>query len=367
MKKVQSIAAFVRRTLLVACLAALVQPLSAQEPVKLKIGVFDRPPFAFRNEKGQWTGLGIQLWEQIARELDLSYEYIETPLDEVLPHMVRGELDLAIGELAVSASRERLVNFTQPYFSASLAVAVSPEATKPKWDDFLTEFLQHGVVKVLLIMMGTLLVFSFILWLAERRTNKAHFGGKPIHGFGSALWFAAVTMTTVGYGDKTPQTAAGRFLAFLWMFFGILLVGAFTGAVASSLTVSRLNASIDRPSDLVHYHNGVLEGSLAQELLTGLGLPAERFGNVQDGLQALQKKEITAFLGNAASLRYYAHLRHEGQFQIIPLPTTALSFAIAIRPDLPQENEIDVALIDAITRSTWPREVEHWMGTTTQK
>ncbi len=55
---------------------------------------------------------------------------------------------------------------------------------------------------------------------------------------GSALWFAAVTMTTVGYGDKTPQTPLGRFLAFLWMFFGILLVSAFTGAFASSLTVS---------------------------------------------------------------------------------------------------------------------------------
>ncbi len=58
----------------------------------------------------------------------------------------------------------------------------------------------------------------------------AHFGGKPIHGFGSALWFAAVTMTTVGYGDKTPQTPLGRGLAFIWMFLGIVLVSAFTGS-----------------------------------------------------------------------------------------------------------------------------------------
>lgn len=54
-----------------------------------------------------------------------------------------------------------------------------------------------------------------------------------IKTFGDALWWAATTVTTVGYGDRYPVTTQGRFIAVALMVVGIALVGAITASVAA--------------------------------------------------------------------------------------------------------------------------------------
>jgi voltage-gated potassium channel len=54
-----------------------------------------------------------------------------------------------------------------------------------------------------------------------------------INGFDNALWWAIVTVTTVGYGDVVPETTTGRLIAS-----GLMLVGVSAIPIASSLVVS---------------------------------------------------------------------------------------------------------------------------------
>ena len=57
--------------------------------------------------------------------------------------------------------------------------------------------------------------------------------GANITTFGDALWSAATTVTTVGYGDRYPVTTEGRFMAVALMVVGIAMVGAVTASVAA--------------------------------------------------------------------------------------------------------------------------------------
>ncbi|HYI10126.1 MAG TPA: ion transporter [Thermoanaerobaculia bacterium] len=64
----------------------------------------------------------------------------------------------------------------------------------------------------------------------------------PAHGFHdipTSMYWAIVTLTTVGYGDLSPQTPLGKLLASVVMILGYAIIAVPTGIVTSELTAAR--------------------------------------------------------------------------------------------------------------------------------
>ena len=81
------------------------------------------------------------------------------------------------------------------------------------------------------VLLGVLVMIGVCAALEFGFEHQAH--NATIHSFGDALWWAIVTVTTVGYGDKYPVTAGGRGVAVALMLMGIGLIGVLTATVAS--------------------------------------------------------------------------------------------------------------------------------------
>ena len=86
----------------------------------------------------------------------------------------------------------------------------------------------HSLFRVLIAAAATLFLGAWLVLLFEEN-NK----GSNIHSYSNALWWAIVTVTTVGYGDRFPMTGAGRTVAVILMLVGIGLIGVLTATVAS--------------------------------------------------------------------------------------------------------------------------------------
>ncbi|XP_020602243.1 uncharacterized protein LOC110041304 [Orbicella faveolata] len=100
-------------------------------------------------------------------------------------------------------------------------------------------------------------ISGIIIWFLDHRANSGNFPQSFWRGTLEGLWWAIVTMTTVGYGDKTPKSFLGRVYASLWMFTGMLLTTSFTAQIASVITADGL-----RPLDEEFGYNiGVPYGS----------------------------------------------------------------------------------------------------------
>ncbi|NBB70759.1 MAG: transporter substrate-binding domain-containing protein, partial [Alphaproteobacteria bacterium] len=234
---------------------------AADEREPLRVGTTAAPPFAMPNEAGDWHGLGIDLWRELAAALDIDFVIEERPFAELLPAVEAGELDAAVAAITVTAAREERVDFTHPFHTTGLAVAVSQQAPGGHWWRVVQRLASAQFLYVVAALALVLFVAGFLVWLFERRRNPEMFGGPPTTGLGSAFWWSAVTMTTVGYGDKAPQTTGGRAVALVWMFVSIIILSSFTAAITSSLTLSQLGHDLRDVSDLRRAHVGTVAGS----------------------------------------------------------------------------------------------------------
>jgi voltage-gated potassium channel len=90
---------------------------------------------------------------------------------------------------------------------------------------------RHEFALILGMLLVTILVAGSMLYLAEGEAQPDKFGSIP-----RAMWWAIVTLTTVGYGDAFPITPLGKFLAGGIAIMGVMLIALPTGLFAASFT-----------------------------------------------------------------------------------------------------------------------------------
>lgn len=94
---------------------------------------------------------------------------------------------------------------------------------------FLFRNKMHGTFTLVSLVSILLVIFGAVAMLQLEKGMP----GSNIHNATEAIWWAFVTITTVGYGDYYPVTFEGRIVAAVLMTGGVGLFGAFTGFVAS--------------------------------------------------------------------------------------------------------------------------------------
>ncbi len=118
-----------------------------------------------------------------------------------------------------------LLPLLRPLRMVEIYQVIQRNRQRPKLSLYGRVIAYAGTTAVLLGFSGALAVYQ-----QERGAP-----GATIHTFGDAVWWTCSTLTTVGYGDVTPVTAAGRALAVVLMLLGLALLGAVTGSFSSWL------------------------------------------------------------------------------------------------------------------------------------
>lgn len=328
---------------------------------RLKVAVFERPPYSYKDKSGIWTGLSIELWEQISSRLGIPYDYVESPITEVYNKLHSGECDLS-PVIAISGEMADRVEFTEPYLFSHGAVVTPRKSFLNIIANFYSHVWSKEVALILLSMIIGMVLFSVALVLVERKHTQGHFTGPSLKGVGSALWFSAVTMTTVGYGDKTPLSVMGRIITFFWMLVGVLLIALFTGTVASSITMEQIQSGIAHFDDLSRFHVGCNAGSRSDMLLASRGIPAFRYDTPKQGLEGFSNHQIDAFVGDSISLDYWINHGYQGKFRLTLIPASEMIYAFATRPALPQLAAINRELLKITLAPDWRAHAEKWTG-----
>jgi polar amino acid transport system substrate-binding protein len=335
---------------------------------KLIVGVAVGPPFDIRQADGSWSGISVELWRQIAKELNLDYEFRETNLSGTFFGLAQGWLDVSVGPLTITAPREEVCDFTHAYFRSSLAVAV-PASHLPWSMRYLAAIFDFGLWwAVFRIVFGLLVFMAFVallVWFCERRANPSQFGGsgRALGGLGSALWWSVSTMTSVGCADVSPRTVKGRVIAVVWMFGSIVLISTFTATMASILTTERLSQRtvIHGLDDLRQIRIGTFADSATAQYLDANHIDYQAME--RDKLfKALAKGKIQAVLYDEPFLRYVVRTQYPDQFTVLPLHLDPQLYAFAVRENSALREPINRVLLRKIHEPAWRDILYRYLG-----
>lgn len=328
----------------------------------LRVGLHQVPPYVVMTKDGQWSGLGVQLWKQIAEARGWKYEWVPLPYEELLTALASKELDVVVGELLVNSKDEEVIDFSQPFLTTSLGVTVSDRHFDPGWLNILLFAFDWTFLKLFLGMLPVLIIASLVVWHFERKRNAAEFGGRPQHGLGSAFWFITVTMTTTGYGDKAPITAMGRLVTIVWMFVSLFLMTAFTASVASTVATVRSNTQVASAADLQNFTNGVLHGSLAETVLAEIGAPVLLFEDLQPALDALRAAKVQTVVADSTVIHFLIKQNPEDDFRVLPIQLVSSRVAMGLQQESPLREAINVGLLQVITSPAWQKVLQTYLG-----
>jgi len=286
-------------------------------------------PFIITDNQ-QPEGISIWLWERIANNLEVDYKLVEMPFREILKGLEEGTVDVSINPLTVTSDRSKKMNFTYPFYASNATVAIKKTTTVQQFFRFLGTFLSMNFLSGFIGLMFIIFFFGVIAWLFERKHNPEHFrpGWK---GIWDGLWWSVVTMTTVGYGDKSPKSTGGKMVALVWMFSGLLFISGLTASVASSLTINQLSWNNNSINDFKDRSSGTIqstgtENHLKQHFFKNI-VP---FEGLTEGLDALKNNEIEAFLYDEPILKYrIANEERYHSLEVLPIRFDLQFYAFA--------------------------------------
>ena len=127
---------------LAACVAAA-EARSLDEIIKagvLRIGVNPNfPPNSSYNDKNELEGFDIDVGNKIAESMKLKAEFVPTETPQRVPFIVSDKIDISLGALTRSAERAKLIDFTVPLHTESMAVLTTDKVAATKWTELDTD------------------------------------------------------------------------------------------------------------------------------------------------------------------------------------------------------------------------------------
>lgn len=293
-------------------------------------------------QENEYSGFSIEVFDAIADEIGLEYSiYSVNSIAKMLDDLKRGEADVATAALGITSEREQELEFSHPYYGTGLQIMIpkkeSSISTIPR--AILSIIFSKEVLLIFGFFFGVLLLSAHIIWFAERKDNK-DFPNTYWEGIGISIWWAAVTVTTVGYGDKTPKGVPGRIFGLIWIFAGYFAFSYFTATVTSTVTLQEIESNIRTTDDLYGKTVATVSNSAAEYYLLGQGMNAETYNTIHEAIDQLLAGESAAVVYDAPVLQHYASTEGYGEVDITGGIFEQQSYGFA----LPQGSELRKAL-----------------------
>jgi len=317
-------------------------------------------PFVLRKTDPP-AGFSIDLWNELARRIGVEFTLsVVRTQSELLQAVQRGDADVAVAAITMTSEREKIVDFSHPYFDSGLQIMVRAQS-----EGALLATLRSIPWRAIGHLFGTAILIIFllanVLWLIERLRGE-DVPKSYVRAIGEGLWGTMLIIATGEHGDRNAPGVAKRVAVVLMWLIGVMLIAQLTATVTSSQTVQRLQSSIRGPEDLPGKAIASVRGSAAGDYLTERGLSFVSLSSGSDAIRMLTDGEVQAVVFDAPTLRYWAAKQGNGLVQVVGPIFRSERYALAFAKGSALRKPINVALLELYEDGTYETLYQRWFS-----
>jgi len=325
-------------------------PARAQDgPERLVVGLYESPPFVMADGDG-WTGMAVELWEDLAEDLGYSYDYVTFgSFAALVDETAAGNVDVAVSNTTVNEARHRKVPFTQPWFDAGLRLMVGTGGSTgfaALWQGLhdAGHLRAYGWL-ALVILVGTI---AFTLF--DRHTDP-EFPGRWREGLAESF-HTVMSITTSGKvpSRKNQWGWPGRIGQALWLVCGVAVLAYVTSTVTSVMTTLTLNGQISSIGDMTNRTSGVLRGSTAEDYARENGLRLVAFDTLAGAVAALEARKVDGIIGDAPVLEFFLQNHPAANARMTGAIFKPEKYAFGVTPASPDLRPLSIGITAAQER-----------------
>jgi polar amino acid transport system substrate-binding protein len=326
----------------------------------LTVGVAGSPPFVI--DTAMKEGISLEIWQLLAQQMGCTYRlsfFDDVP--EALAALEAGKLDVVAGPVSITSERAARMRFSQPYFQSSLSI-LSRTDTPSLWMRISPFFSRRFFIAVIIFLL-ILGCVGALLWLAEREQNTEQFPRETARGIANGMWCAIVTMSTTGYGDKSPVTFWGRIIAGSWMVISLIFATTMVAGIASTLTLTGMNATvISTANELSEKKVAVVDNSPAEFFVKTYGAKITAIQSLKEGYDLLKKKQVDAVVYDRPQLLYFMQQHHDESAAVSVAEYDRQGYGFALPLHTALLHQVNVALLQIEESGRADQITNAWLG-----
>ncbi len=325
----------------------------------LRVGISPFAPFVIEGQPP--SGYSIDLWQRIAEASEWEFSYVgSVGVQDKLQMLTSGEIDVAIGGITMTRDREEAVDFALPSANAGIGILVRADDDDATLWSALVTVLEKSTSRLAFAFILLIVISGHLIWIAERGADM--FSDRYVPGVFEGMYWAIVTASTVGYGDKAPVNWAGRVLAGLVIVVSLPMFALFTAELASVFTVQGLHSQIRGPQDLEARIVGVVAGTASATYAAQLGLRIVEDEDVDKLYAALESREVDAVVYDAPNLQHYARTRGKGRVTLAGPAFRNQAVGMAVPTGSPLREHVNRVILDLDASGDLAALRARWLG-----
>jgi len=327
---------------------------------EIKVAISPFEPFVIPGNPHR--GYSIDLMREVGNLSGIEYKFVlKDGVKGKLTAIQNGEVDMAIGGVSITGTREEEFNFSHPEYNSGLSILTKRKKSESFWQtaQMVWFIVKKPAITGFLILI---MVAAVLMWLVEK--GKDSFNDTWWKGIPEGLYFSIVTGSTVGYGDHTPAKPLGKLLASFLIIIALPMFCVFNAQIIHIYNLEDAGGStIQNWGDLINKKVITISGTTSEEwVLNTLQQEPHRCNKFVDAIAILRSGDADAIVYDAPTLAYFCKNNEQDDLVMAGKTFAEQDLAFVFGSNKELEEKVNWALVKIKEQGLMRKLRDKWFG-----